>query len=225
MSVEENCYRKLICNLPSQVQVALPDWVENFVTAYALKKDFISNEQLIIRDQSERMKLAIILSAENIRRGTGGPFGSVITEIASGTVISVGVNRVVPESNCTAHGEMIAMQLATQSLQRFSLSPDRGEDSSKKFELCTSAEMCGMCRGATLWSGVTDIWYAATTKDVEVATGFDEGIPLSHEQKVKELAERGISFNHDKANQVDAIKVLEEYGRTGEIYNAKPTSP
>ncbi|WP_449357388.1 nucleoside deaminase [Alishewanella longhuensis] len=103
------------------------------------------------------MALAIELSRQNVLRGTGGPFGSAIFEVDSGKLISVGVNRVMPLSNSSAHGEMVAIMLAEQAVQSFSLAAD-----GVKRELFTSCEPCAMCLGGTLWSGVKRLVCAAT---------------------------------------------------------------
>ena len=141
-----------------QVQLHLPDWINEFVDWHKVYKN-----------DDEKMALAVELSRQNVLRGTGGPFGSAIYDCATGKLISVGVNRVMPLHNSTAHGEMMAIMLAEQAVQSFSLSAD-----GVKRELFTSCEPCAMCLGGTLWSGVKRLVCAATAADAR-AIGFDEG--------------------------------------------------
>jgi tRNA(Arg) A34 adenosine deaminase TadA len=184
-----------------QVQVTLPDWVAGAVDwdrAYATDE--------------ERMRLAILLSRENVVHGTGGPFGAVIVESESGRVAAVGVNSVVRLNNCTLHGEMVAFMMAQASLGCFSLSAG----GLPRHELVTSCEPCAMCLGATLWSGVKRVVCGAHRDDAR-RLSFEEGpvFPESHEY----LAARGIEMVHGVL-RAEANEVLEMY-RTGKglIYN------
>lgn len=141
-----------------QVMLDLPDWVDDIVD---WDKSYSSDE--------EKMAVAVELSRQNVIRGSGGPFGSAIFDMANGKLVSVGVNRVTPLNNSAAHGEMMAIMLAEHKLQSFSLAAD-----GVKHELFTSCEPCAMCLGGTLWSGVKRLVCAATAEDAR-AIGFDEG--------------------------------------------------
>uniref|UniRef100_A0A486XK10 Cytidine and deoxycytidylate deaminase family protein n=1 Tax=Rheinheimera sp. BAL341 TaxID=1708203 RepID=A0A486XK10_9GAMM len=141
-----------------QLTLDLPQWID----------DVVDWDKVYTTDD-EKMALAVELSRQNVQRGTGGPFGSAIFSIDSGKLLSVGVNRVMPLHNSTAHGEMMAIMLAEHKLQSFSLAAD-----GVKRELFTSCEPCAMCLGGTLWSGVKRLVCAATADDAR-AIGFDEG--------------------------------------------------
>src|SRR5262249_40598114 len=65
----------------------LPDWIGEFVRP----DDVLAN-------RDDRMRLAIRLAAENVARGTGGPFGAAVFERETGRIGSVGVNVVVPSA-------------------------------------------------------------------------------------------------------------------------------
>lgn len=160
--------------------------------------------------------LAVLLSARNVAENTGGPFGSVIyrRDLNDDTteVVAVGVNRVVPQSNSTAHGEVVAFQMAQSVLGSFSLRSDENV----RYELFTSCEPCAMCLGATCWSGVQRIVCAATKDDAE-AIGFSEG-PVFPESYAY-MESQGIAVKRNVLRQ-QAANVLAEYGRIGEIYNA-----
>ena len=72
--------------------VSLPAWVRETV-------DF----EAPYETDEARMRLAIRLADENVRRETGGPIGAAVFERGSGLLISVGVNSVVRLNNCTLH--------------------------------------------------------------------------------------------------------------------------
>ena len=101
------------------------------------------------------MKMAIDLSVDNIDAG-GGPFGAVI--VRDGEVIATGANRVVPDSDPTAHAEVVAIRKACAKLGTFQLTG------------CTaycSCEPCPMCLSASLWANIDKIYYGCSLKDNE----------------------------------------------------------
>lgn len=183
-----------------QVMLDLPGWIDEVVD---WSKVYTSDE--------EKMTVAVELSRQNVLRATGGPFGSAIFDMNSGKLVSVGVNRVMPLHNSTAHGEMMAIMLAEHKVQSFSLSAD-----GVKRELFTSCEPCAMCLGGTLWSGVKRLVCAATAEDAR-AIGFDEG-PV-FDSSYAYLQQAGVEVvrlvQRDAANDV-----LQHYlGGGGTIYN------
>lgn len=187
------------------------------------------------RTDDEMMDVAVRLSARNVAEGTGGPFGSAIfaRNLATGeaTLVSVGVNRVVPLGNSTLHGETVAIQMAQSEIGSYSLrgSNDNARREEKKddidadaaaaegvrYELFTSCEPCAMCLGATLWSGVGRMVCAARKEDA-AAIGFDEG-PV-YESSYEHLRQAGVEVVRGVRTE-EAAEVLREYGRTGVIYN------
>ena len=60
---------------------------------------------------TDRMEFVLDLAMGNVDRGTGGPFAAAVFEQDSGRLISVGVNRVVPENTSLAHAEVLAIGL------------------------------------------------------------------------------------------------------------------
>ncbi|MBZ9612873.1 nucleoside deaminase [Rheinheimera maricola] len=183
-----------------QLTLNLPAWINEVV-----------DWQKVYQSDDEKMALAVELSKQNVLRGTGGPFGSAIFDCASGKLVSVGVNRVMPLHNSTAHGEMMAIMLAEQSVQSFSLSAD-----GIKRELFTSCEPCAMCLGGTLWSGVKRLVCAATADDAR-AIGFDEG-PV-YDSSYDYLQQAGVEVVRLVQREA-AAKVLNDYlNHGGTIYN------
>ena len=184
------------------VSVGLPGWVDEVMEdrAYPTVED--------------RMRFAVKLARENVRRGTGGPFGAAIFERDSGRLLAPGVNLVVG-SNCSVfHAEMVAIMVAQKVLGTF----DLGGQSLPPCELVTSAEPCAMCLGATPWSGVRGLVTGARDEDAR-AVGFDEGV--KPDLWVGALEDRGISVERDILREEAAGVLLEYADLGGEIYNSR----
>lgn len=162
----------------------------------------------------ERMSAVLDWADWNIDQGEG-PFAAGIFDLLSGTCIAAGVNRVVHSHCSLAHAEIMAIMLAQQALQSFSLAQIG------RYVLTTSAEPCAMCFGAIPWSGICRLEYAATRADVE-AIGFDEG-PKSPAWD-DDLRERGVEV-HGPLLQPRAAALLQRYASNGgPIYNGSPES-
>ncbi|MGA1204355.1 MAG: nucleoside deaminase [Opitutales bacterium] len=183
------------------VNLSLPDWVAGLLPE--MERPYPADE--------DKMQLALDLASRNLAEGTGGPFGAAIFDASTDQVISVGVNRVVPLNNSTAHAEMMAFMLAQQRLGQYRL-----DDSGHDFVLATSAQPCAMCFGASPWSGIRRIIIGATRKDVESLTEFDEG-PLPANW-IEELEKRGILVTQDVLRP-EACRVLQSYrNKKGTLY-------
>jgi tRNA(Arg) A34 adenosine deaminase TadA len=165
-----------------------------------------------LSSDEHRMRLAIALSRENVDRGTGGPFGALIIESATGKIVAAGTNSVVRLNNSTLHGEMVAFMVAQQRLRSFSLAAP----GMPSHELVTSCEPCAMCLGATLWSGVKRVVSGASREDA-TRLQFEEGPVFP--QSYAYLESRGVAFARDVLRG-EAREVLEQYrARGGAIYN------
>jgi len=223
------------------VTITLPPWATAASAPEIYNKRYTTDEEM--------MTLAIELSRRNVKEGTGGPFGAAIFErIRLGNnsntnndtspppieeddycrLVSVGMNRVVPLNNSTLHGEMVAIQLAQQQLQTFSLNGSNNNDTtnnntkqrSSQYELFTSCEPCAMCIGGILWSGVSRLVCAATKDDAQ-SIGFDEG-PVTAQSYVH-LEDSGCVVTRNVLRN-EAREVLYNYGKTGVIYNGSVRS-
>ena len=178
----------------------LPAWLESWVAAWP--------EELVTPEQ--RMRLAIALSAENVRHHTGGPFGAIVVEEHSNRLVGVGVNLVTTLELSIAHAEMVAISLAQSRIGNWNLG------SETDVQLVTSCEPCAMCFGAVPWSGVTSLVWGASREDAERA-GFDEGD--KPQDWVKTLENRGIQTRGDVLRE-EAAAVLARYARReGSIYH------
>ena len=187
--------------LPTSVSLSLPDWVADMEPV--LRENHPTD--------ADKMRLAVSLSACNVAAQTGGPFGAAIFDSETGSVISIGVNRVVPLHNSTAHAEMMAFMLAQYRMQNHRLNATHHH-----FVMATSAQPCAMCYGASVWAGINRILIGARREDVESLTEFDEG-PMPRNW-VEGLRRRGISVTRDILRR-EACRVLREYEeKTGTDY-------
>jgi len=161
------------------------------------------------------MALAIALSAENVGRGTGGPFAAVIFEAESHRLVSVGVNVVVPGRTSLAHGEISALLMAQERMDTH----DVGRRDLHRLEMATTSQPCIQCYGALIWSGVRKVLVGARAADVETLVGFDEGpVPADW---VGQWALRRIETVVDVLRG-EACEVLKAYKASGApVYNSE----
>jgi guanine deaminase len=108
------------------------------------------------------MARAIELSVENVRSGSGGPFGTVI--VKDGAVIAEAANQVTATNDPTAHAEVLAIRRACQKLSFFEL---------KGCDLYTSCEPCPMCLGAIYWARIDKVYFGNLAGDA-AKIGFDD---------------------------------------------------
>jgi tRNA(Arg) A34 adenosine deaminase TadA len=185
-------------------EFVLPAWLEAFVASWTAPLD----------SAEERMRLAVALAAENVRRGTGGPFAAIVVEEQSGRVLGVGVNLVTTLELSMAHAEMVAVSLAQSATGQWNLG------AGVKTQLVTSCEPCAMCFGAVPWSGVSSIVWGAAKEDAEAA-GFDEGDKPAN--WVESLERRGIATRGGVLRR-EAAAVLARYAKKhGAIYYPEKT--
>jgi len=185
----------------SSFTMSLPDWCQG-----------INMERIFVNDE-EKMDFVIDLSRQNVLNKTGGPFAAAV--FTGNQIISVGVNCVVAQNCAAAHAEVMALSLAQQVTGNFTLA----NGSEPTHTLFTSAQMCAMCFGAVVWSGVTRVVFGATGEDVETITGFDEGSLVPNWQE--ELTKRGITVS-EKIRRQKALEVLHLYkNNNGIIYNGQ----
>ena len=118
--------------------VSLPEW------AKAEVQNISSIESL-----EERMRAVIRFSRLNIEHDTGGPFAAGVFEEATGKLVAMGVNRVVPTCCSSAHAEVVAVSLAQAALKSF----DLGAEGMPRHQLVVNWRPCAMCYGAVLWAG------------------------------------------------------------------------
>ncbi len=182
--------------LSAQINLTLPAWLRTVIGPHT-----------ICANDDAKIAFAIELSHQNVMHETGGPFGAAVFDEASGCLLGVGVNRVLPETCSVAHAEMMAYMTAQANLQRARLNED-----GSRMVLATSSQPCCMCYGATFWAGIDTLLIGARSEDVEELTAFEEG-PLPVDW-IGELQNRGISIRRD-IHRDRARAVLTNYGKLG----------
>ena len=108
------------------------------------------------------MSRAIQLSIENIRSGSGGPFGAVV--VKGNNIVAEGTNQVTSTNDPTAHAEVLAIRGACQKLGGLDL---------QGCEVYTSCEPCPMCLGAIYWARPAHVYFANLAADA-ARVGFDD---------------------------------------------------
>jgi tRNA(Arg) A34 adenosine deaminase TadA len=136
------------------IRITLPAWVD----------ELLARDDRYTTDE-EKVGLAIELARCNVAHRTGGPFGAAVFAIGADRPVGVGVNIVEALHNSVLHAETVAFMHAEATLADHDLSGH---------ELFASVEPCAMCLGATHWSGVERLVFAAVRQDAE-AVGYDEG--------------------------------------------------
>jgi len=195
--------------LSYQISLDLPPWLPSFVEEH----------DPLFPTREQQMRFVIALSRRNVEEESGGPFAAAIFERESGRLVAPGLNIVVNNHTSVAHAETVALMLAQQRLQSFTLNrPDL-----PAMDLVASSQPCIQCFGNTWWSGAAGLVIAARGEDVESITGFHEG-PLP-EDWIELLAHRPapltpVDVQRDLLRD-EAVAVLELYRDSGGlIYNS-----
>lgn len=153
-------------------------------------------------DDKEFLRKAIEIAASGISSG-GGPFGAVISKELR--IIAETNNRVVLNTDPTAHAEILAIREAARVL---------GTHDLNGCVLYASCEPCPMCLGAIYWAGIGRVVYASGRHDA-AAAGFDD--ELIYNEISLDPSKRQVTFlqmeNHE----------AEEVFRQWEEYDAKTT--
>lgn len=184
----------------------LPPWAQHIATETD-GRTFSSDE--------EKMEWVVKLGHRNIQDG-GGPFAAAIFNMDTGTLLALGVNRVMPCNCSVLHAEICAIILAQQQLDRYTLAPEINGNPKGGYELISSTEPCAMCMGAIPWAGIKRLVCGAREEDAR-AVGFDEGDKPEH--WIEKLEQRGIRVQRDSCRPA-AVELLQDYlSINGEIYN------
>jgi tRNA(adenine34) deaminase len=122
-------------------------------------------------DDVQAMERCIELAAEAAQRGDH-PFGALI--LRDGELVAEGPNLVITDLDPTAHGEVIAIRRACQTLGRQELAD---------CTLFTSAEPCWICSTAIRVTGIARVVFAARS-------GTDTG---GYSSRFRILSDAGIA--------------------------------
>lgn len=124
-----------------------------------IDKDKLDFARKVILNLQQELK-------ECIAQGCG-PFLAAIYD-KNNNLISKCANSVVNECCSNNHAEINTIKKAQEILKNYDLS-------SFDLKIYITAEPCIMCLGAIMWSGIKEVYYGVSSKDVEKITGFDEG--------------------------------------------------
>lgn len=154
------------------------------------------NNNADISIKMKYMKLAIEQAQVGIHSRHGGPFGSVI--VRDGEIIGMGHNMVLQNNDSTAHGEVVAIRNAEQSLGTYDLSGA---------EIYTTGEPCPMCLAACMWANITKVYYGCTISDNE-SIGFRDA-------KFDQLlgGRLGMSDYLQQIGRDECLELFEEYNQ------------
>jgi tRNA(Arg) A34 adenosine deaminase TadA len=146
------------------------------VTFLNLEQENIKHD---MTNDRELLGMAIKIAGDGIKTGAG-PFGAVIT--LNGDLIASSNNRVVLDSDPTAHAEILAIRKAAGILRSHDLSG---------CVLYTSCEPCPMCLGAIYWAGIKKVVYSALRHDAASAGFSDDFI---YNEIALDPSERKVTF-------------------------------
>lgn len=166
----------------------------------------------LLTSDSGKMKFVVSLAEWNIRNQHGGPFAAAVFDTHSHELVSIGLNRVVPQTCSLAHAEALAIALAQRRFKTHDLS----RTATARFELFASGQPCVQCFGMVWWSGLTRLVIGARSTDIEELTQFREG-PLPEDwQQI--LSSRSplppVEVITDICRE-EARAVLKEYAESG----------
>ncbi|MDQ6762374.1 MAG: nucleoside deaminase [Bacteroidota bacterium] len=121
------------------------------------------------------MMEAIRLSQQGMDNNEGGPFGCIV--VKGDQIIGRGNNRVICNTDPTAHAEVVAIRDACTQLGAFQLDG---------CEIYASCEPCPMCLGAIYWARPSVVYFANSREDA-ASIGFDDSMIYSE-----------MNVNHDE---------------------------
>jgi tRNA(Arg) A34 adenosine deaminase TadA len=145
---------------------------------------------------NEFMKEAKELAEENLTTNAGGPFGACV--VKDGEIIGRGSNKVVSESDPTAHAEIMAIRDACKNIGTYDLSD---------CELYTSCYPCPMCLSAIIWANIKKVYYGNTKEDA-ANIGFRDDFIYEY---IKNGNNNADVLSLESMDREETIKAFEEY--------------
>ena len=194
--------------LPTTFTVTMPGWYPEWSASVPAE----------VPDIDARMAVVNAIARKNFEEGTGGPFAAGVFDSATGKVIALGVNRVMPSGLTSAHAEVTTVSLAQMAVGTW----DLGAKGAPVRQLVVNWRPCIMCMGATIWSGVRELVVAGEGPELEALTGFDEG-PVTPDWQA-ELERRGIAVTTG-VRRDEAIGLFRDFGASeAVVYNGRQGS-
>lgn len=145
-------------------------------------------------NDSSYMALAIKQARDGIRKGHGGPFGSVI--VKDGAVIGRGHNQVIKNNDPTCHGEIMAIRRACKKINSYDLSG---------CVLYTTGEPCPMCLSAILWANISKVYYGCSIIDTE-KIGFRDSVFYQFANDIEKRKNFAVELDREAC-----LKLYDEY--------------
>jgi len=108
-------------------------------------------------DYDERMMRLAIAEARAAEEAGEVPVGAIVVSADGETILGRGQNRVLRDSDPTAHAEIVAMREAGRTLKNYRLLAPDGRGCT----LYVTLEPCAMCASAILHARITRLVYAA----------------------------------------------------------------
>ena len=140
---------------------------------------------------SSFMAEAIALARRGMERGDGGPFGAVV--VRNGKIIGRGWNRVLADSDPTAHAEITAIRDACRHVGGHWLTGCR---------IYVSCEPCPMCLGAIYWARIEALVFAAERGDAADIGFIDREL---YEQICLEPGTRSLEIRQEGRDRALAV--------------------
>lgn len=147
------------------------------------------------------MKLANECAQNGVKNNEGGPFGAVIVD-SKNNLISTGNNRVIIDSDPTAHAEVVAIRLACKKINSYDLS---------NMTLYTSCEPCPMCLSAIIWSNIKNVYFGCTKTDAG-NIGFRDDLIYEYLK-----GNNSDLLNLQQLDRADCINLFEDYKKNNKI--------
>lgn len=107
----------------------------------------------------QRMRELVRFTLRTMTTERPVPFGALIVETKSGTLVQRAVNAVAAENDPSSHAELRAVRLACRRLKGRSLAGHT---------LYTTCEPCPMCMANCLWARLDRVVYGATIADASL---------------------------------------------------------
>ncbi|HEY0758801.1 MAG TPA: nucleoside deaminase [Acidisarcina sp.] len=104
----------------------------------------------------QRMRELVKFTARTMLTERPVPFGALIVETRTGTLLQRGLNAVAKENDPSSHAEVRTVRLACRKLKTRSLAG---------YTLYSTCEPCPMCMANALWAGLDRVVYGATIAD------------------------------------------------------------
>ena len=119
--------------------------------------------------QEEHIRRALSLAEAAVSNGNH-PFGAILVDNRSNTVMCEAENTVTTQHDPSRHAELNLVQKAWATLSAEQI---------KYCTLYTSTEPCPMCSGAIYWSGIRSVVYSFPAADLGALAGDSFCVPCS----------------------------------------------